>query len=285
MSSYRVAILAYPAPYRRANGPEIVDTANELAGGRWSARQSRALLVEGLRTRARLATGGSPRQAWASGIGLAVALSHLASFAMVIVVYSGGSDVVLVSPSPWRDVLITGLPLAALSLTTRWPTALIVAAPVGLLLIGPLADGSSSVPWSFVVAARGSVVVLACVVSAVGDGRRALSPVWALGLLGAVVIVGRVASVPAAVGATGWVQLVMLPLAGLAVVRLDPRPLAVASALWLIQATVGAAAILSPGLIDGRTYALKTALIVVGALSGLLIAGLAGRRWLPATTR
>lgn len=286
MSSYRLSMLAYPAPYRRANGPEIVDTANELAGGRWSARQSGALLAEGLRTRARQSTGGSPGQAWASGIALALALSHLASFAMAIMVYYCQSDVTVVALSPLRDLLITGIPLAALTVTTRWPMVVLVAAPVVLLLYGHQDGGSWSVPWPVIIVGLIPSILLGGAAAAVGDGRRALAPVQALGLLGAVVAVGWIVSPVAALEVTGLVQLLALPVVGIAVVGLDPRLLAAASALWLIRAGVGAAALLWSGSMEGsRTFALQTALMVGGALSGLLIAGLAGRRWLPATLR
>ncbi len=277
-------MLAYPAPYRRANGAEIVDTANELAGGRWSARQAGALLTEGLRTRARQSTGASPGQAWASGIALALALSFLVSFATVVMLYSLESDVVVVSPSPWRDLLITGLPLAALTVTTRWPTVLLVAAPLGLLLLGPQDAGAWSVPWPVVAVGWIPMVILAGAVAAVGDGRRALSPGWAIGLVGAIVAVGWFLSPVAAFEVAAWGQLMVLPL-GVAVVWLDPRPLAAASALGLIQAMTLASGLVSSGFDDRRTYAVQMGLTIGVALAGLLIAGLAGRRWLPVTTR
>ncbi|MEZ5412187.1 MAG: hypothetical protein R2761_29415 [Acidimicrobiales bacterium] len=278
-------MLAYPAPYRRANGAEIVDTANDLAGGRWSARQSGALLAEGLRTRARQSTGGSPGQAWASGIALALALSHVASFAAVVMVYYGQSDVTVVAPSPLRDLLIVGIPLAALTVTTRWPMVVLVAAPVGLLLYGHQDGGSSSVPGQLIVVGLIPSILLAGAAAAVGDGRRALAPVQALGLLGAVVAVGWIVSPVAALQATGLVESIALPVVGIALVGIDPRPLAAASTIWLIRAGVGAAVLSSGGLDDSRTFALQTALMVGGALLGLLVAGLAGRRWLPATSR
>ncbi len=286
MSSYRLSMLAYPASYRQASGAEIVDTANELAGGRWSARQSGALLAEGLRTRARQSTGASPGQAWASGIALALALTYIAWFATNVMLYSGYSDAVPVSPSPWRDLLVAGLPLAALTVTTRWPTVLLIAAPLGLLLVGYRDTDAGSVPWPVIIVGWIPAIILAGVAAAVGDGRRALSPVWAIGILGAVVAIGWYQSPMAALEAAGWVQLMALPLVGIAVVWLDPRPLAAASALWLIRSAVGASVLLFPdSLNDSRTYALQLALMVGGALSGLLTAGWAGRRWLPATSR
>ena len=67
---YRWALLAYPRRYRRANGDELADTANRLAGGRWSLRQWWSLLVGGLRTRGRLATGDAPSAIVARGVAL-----------------------------------------------------------------------------------------------------------------------------------------------------------------------------------------------------------------------
>lgn len=280
MTSYRVAMLAYPAQYRRDNGPEIVDTANELADGRWSARQSGALLTEGLRTRTRLAAGGSPRQAWASGLALALALSHVASLGLVIMISVDESSGVVLS-RPWRDALVVGLPLAGLTVTTRWPAALLVAAPSAIYLVAPQDGGAWSLPWAVVVVSQIPPVLIACMVAALGDGRRALSPTWTIGLLVLIVGAGFVLSPVAAYEVTAWTLMLMLPVIGLALVPVDPRPLAAASAVGLMRAGNAASALAASGLhAAGKTFVVQTATMGGLALIGLAVAAVVGRRTL-----
>lgn len=281
MSPYRVVMLAYPRSYRRAHGPEIVDTANELADGRWSALQSGALLVEGLRTRARLSTGGAARQAWASGLAFALALSHVVSLALVVMI-SFDDSVSVVGSRPWRDVLVVGLPLAGLTVTTRWPAALLVAAPTVIFLVAPQDGGAWSLPWSVVVVSQIPPVLIACMIAALGDGRRALSPTRAIGLLALIVGAGLVLSPVAAYDATGWFLVLALPVIGLALVAVDPRPLAAASAVGLIRAGSAASALVAPGFYAAGTgtFVIQTATMGGLALLGLAAAAVAGRRTL-----
>jgi len=51
MSSYRITRRAYPTEYWDAHGEEIIDTANEIHDDKWSFRESRQLISNGLRTR------------------------------------------------------------------------------------------------------------------------------------------------------------------------------------------------------------------------------------------
>jgi hypothetical protein len=83
--AYRIAMAAYPAPYRRERGAEILATIDE-GGSRFRPRELVALLAGGLRARGRAAAGGSPLGSWALGCQLAalvvfanVAASHLYS--------------------------------------------------------------------------------------------------------------------------------------------------------------------------------------------------------------
>ncbi len=66
--SYRWVIRTYPPYYRRQHGPELIETALELNGGRWSARESRSFLVQGLALSARI-----PRRWWGLAAILAIA--------------------------------------------------------------------------------------------------------------------------------------------------------------------------------------------------------------------
>lgn len=280
MTSYRVAMLAYPAPYRRAHGPEIVDTANELADGRWSARQSGALLIEGLRTRARLSTGGSTRQALASGIALGVALFGLVSLSGFALFGLSGPGGPLAS---WQGVggLAVGLvPLAVLTVTTRWPAVMAACGPMGVAFLEPGGPYSLGPTWPEILLAYGPVVALVGLVALTGDGRRALSPRLALGLVSLTLGIGWVASPLPALEIIGATVLLMLPLLGLATVWLDPRPLAAGSAVGLIWVGNTATALVTVDLYNAGTYMLQTAAVLGLALLGLALAGATGRRTL-----
>jgi hypothetical protein len=74
---YRRLLHAYPGPYRRAHGEEILATLLDAArpGQRLpDPRQAASLLAGGLRARAVLAGGGSIRRLWASGLWLGALL-------------------------------------------------------------------------------------------------------------------------------------------------------------------------------------------------------------------
>ena len=87
-SGYVVVMRAYPKVYRAEHGDELIDTANELTDG-WSFRHSRSLLVEGLRTRARMATGREPRAAWASAIAFVLGVSFISSLGFQVAALFG----------------------------------------------------------------------------------------------------------------------------------------------------------------------------------------------------
>lgn len=280
MSSYRLSMLAYPSHYRRANGPEIVDTANELADGRWSARQSGALLIEGLRTRARLSTGGSTRQALASGIALGVALFGLVSLSGFALIGLSGPGGPLDS---WQRVggLAVGLvPLAVLTVTTRWPAVMAACVPMGVAFLDAGDHYSPGFHWPEILLSHGPAVALVGLVALTGDGRRALSPRLALGLVSLTLGIGWVASPLLALEIIGATVLLMLPLLGLATVWLDPRPLAAGSAVGLIWVGNSATALVAVDLYNAGTYMLQTAAVLGLALLGLALAGATGRRTL-----
>jgi len=232
-AAYRAAMLAYPRAFRRVHGEEVAATAWELAGGRWSARQVGALVVHGLRARARLSAGSSPLQAVISGIGLAVVLSYLTPLALTISLHLNRTVEVVYLPSFPVVLLLSSIPLAVLLVTTRWPAALALAAL--LILSLRLGQATENTPFTgHILASRGPAIALAGVVAVAGCGRRAIAPWGALGLLALLVGVGLVWSPTAMLEMTGWAQLVALPLVGLALVALDPRPLAAGCTAWLL---------------------------------------------------
>lgn len=283
MTSYRVAMLAYPRPYRRHNGAEIVDTANELADGRWSARQSGALLMEGLRTRARLSTGGSTRQALASGIALGVALFSLVSLSSFVLIGLGGPGDLLDSWQPLVGLAVGLVPLTVLTVTTRWPAVAAACVPLGIPFLETRDPYSLGINWPVFLLNHVPVVLLVGLVALKGDDRRALSPRLALGLVTLTLGVGWVASPLLAMQITGYAVLLMLPLLGLATVWLDPRLLAAGSAVGLLWVANVAAALVIEGLDSFGAYMVLTAVMLGLALLGLALAGAAGRRTLSVT--
>ena len=276
--SYRLAMLAYPPSYRRTHGAEIVATAVELADGAWSARQASALMVEGLRTRAHCASGSSPRQAWASGVALALALGRVLSLGTTFVLFRT-TDVVFDGGLPsWAAVLAVAVPALTLIATTRWPAVVALAVPVALSLVAMRSNPWYHPGYLFSLLSGGPAVGLATMVAVVGDGRRALSPRWAAGLLAAIMVGAWALSPDAILQATLAVQLLVIPLVGLALVLVDPRPLAAGAASWLMTALSAATILLVPGLEEGGSQGLLFAAMIFVALIGLLAAWGAGRR-------
>ena len=176
MSHYRLVSRAYPADYWEAHGAEIVATANELHDDHWSFRESRQLLANGLRTRSLEATGGSVRQVWISGLTIAVFLIVI-QFATAVVLDFIGVDEFgpLVEPGWTRIGALASL--AAMSISTRWPTMLVVAIVLGST------DSSSSQDWLFTVL----IVGICGTIAFAGRGRRVMSPIAMLVLLGVLV--------------------------------------------------------------------------------------------------
>ena len=274
-SRYRIAIRAYPTSYRCEHGDEIVATANELAPHRWSFRQARSLLFEGLRTRAWQSSNGTSSQLWASGIALAFAIRFLLSAAFGIANLLGATGYITVSIlSPWISMTLVLIPLAALTMTTRWPAALaITTLPiVGLVNSVRLRGGTLDdypitaglVTWLIVSLITS---VLAWWMASRASGRRAISPTTALAMLTVTVSVFFISDSPQIV--TDVVLYLALPIIGLLLVTVDPRSLITATTLWFFFA-----ARLIPDFvigIDGTTktalaIAIPSAVITVGAL-------------------
>lgn len=170
-------------------------------------------------------------------------------------------------------------PPVALTLTTRWPAVVAAASPLMLSLVVVRSEYFGYRPmYMMSLAVEGAAVVLAVVVSILGDGRRALSPRWAAGLLLAMIGVGWAVSPLAMLGVTLAVTFLALPVLGVVLIGIDPRPLAVGSALWLMHSITVASALMSPGVQGSEVYAAQTSALVVGSLLGLLAAWGAGRR-------
>jgi hypothetical protein len=229
---YRIALRAYPANYRREHGDELVQTAMELHPNGWSPRESVALLATGLRTRARLATGGSGRQAAASGVRLALLLTYITTLASTVVSRIGLTpNVTVVGTTAF--LLAPIIPIAVLTRSTRWPAALLITVFEAVSQVEvfryPLL-GLAGYRLT-VVTSVGIVVAIAWWLALKGDGRRAASPLATMALLVAVFVTTVVDQHRFLGPLTVVVGLVAI---GICVMVLDPRPLVAGSVLCLI---------------------------------------------------
>jgi hypothetical protein len=127
---YRRLLLAYPPQVRAASADEILTTLAESGGDRRMppAREAGALLVEGLRARARLAAAEGPGRIWADGVQLGVLLLMVANL-----------DVLLLGQAwwylPWTVLLAaTGVAI----LRARPPVGLVLAVVAALAAARPL---------------------------------------------------------------------------------------------------------------------------------------------------
>jgi hypothetical protein len=267
---YSIAMRAYPAEYRRAHGAELIQTANDLAPQGWSARQSRSLLVEGLRTRARLSTNGSAAQLWGGAIAVALALTYLLWSAFVLNDFVGTGDGVRVLwPYPRWLALAQGLvPLTVLTWSTRWPTATVITVTnlvLGATALSIGAVGLATVPFVLLT------TTAAWWLATKADGRRALSHKTAIaglvGLVGTSMLFGSL-EVGLAVALVQFGSLVL----ALALVTIDPRPLIVATSFYLLTT---ATTVFS--LVDGSAFRSQDLLLAAASIFGIAVAVLVSR--------
>ena len=267
---YALVMRAYPKPYRREHGAELLATASELDDG-WSFRQARSLLVEGLRTRARIATNGSPQAAWAQGVAFALGFLLLSTTgfesARLIGFQMNGFEV-LATPSPIASIL-AGLASIAVSISTRWPTAVLAIAAMTLQFVS-LAQAEVvglNLLWSASTLALS--VALFCWLAACTDGPRAFSPMVAVLLLGthvsALVVFG--------IFFAPTLMALALLLTGLALAVIDPRPLVAATALAAFP-IIGNLVVTGVDLVSPNNEDPVVLLVGLGAAAALFLAGL-----------
>ena len=235
MSDYRAALMAYPPSYRRENGSEMTDTANELTGERWSIKQSASLVVGGLINRSRHATGGSSRKVWEAGarVGLLVWLVTVFGRGFAVVAETAVDEY---ASGAWT--LERLLPLAAIlamMVSTRWWVALLVTAiwvqPLWDYATSPVIHTPSYVQIALPLA---GAVVVAWWLAVATDGRRAVHPAVGISLLIATTL---------AWVASNWmmtVVLVVLVVGGLLASLVDPRAAATAAVYASLFLPVGA---------------------------------------------
>lgn len=253
MSSYRIASRAYPTEYWAEHGGEIVATANELNNDKWSFRESRQLLSNGLRTRSFEATGGELRQVWVQGL-LIFFFTSLLQGVSGWLGYLLGLNFVETA-GPWWMFASFGLALATLTISTRWPAMLFIA--TCMLLIG-FTDSGGPILLTIV-----AVALTTLPIAVFGNGRRLLSPGALIGIL------------TLATASTGFwffgpgLLSPLLLIAGLAVVRFDPRLLAAATIYSVFVCVILTASMLfpEPGITVESVNGLPVELVIsLGAL-------------------
>jgi len=222
MSGYRVVLMAYPPSYRRENGSEMTDTANELTGERWSIKQSASLVVGGLRTRTRQATGGSSREAWESGarVGLLVWLvtvfAHRFARAIFDDVYSSGGSTL--------ERLLPLAAILAMMVSTRWWVALLVTAiwvlPLWAYATSPVIHSASYVQTALPLS---GAVGVAWWLAVATDGRRAVGPAIGISLVAATTVASPVVAASAGLEWMMVFALAVLVIGGLIASSVDPR--------------------------------------------------------------
>jgi len=246
VSGYRVALMAYPPSYRQENGSEMTDTVNELTGDRWSIRQSASLLVGGLRTRTRHATGGSSREVWESGARLGLLVWLMMLFALQFtygfrVSVFDGIYPPIVSANSWLLLLAA---ILAMMVSTRWWVAVLVTA-IWVLYVWGNATGPVFHSASYVRVAlpMSGAVAVAWWLAIATNGRRAVGSAVGIPLLVATTAASSI--VGASVGAawTMAIALCVLVVGGLITATADPRV--------AMTATVYASLFLPLGVLSG----------------------------------
>lgn len=129
-ATYRWVLRTYPKEYREVVGGELVDTANQLSGGRWSPRQSLGLVAGGLRTRERFNNDGDWLLSAAHGVGLALLIQSLVGGLARGLVAAGmdlgpGGLVVGAIPS-WVSAVLAMFVAVLLVRSTKRPTLLLI---------------------------------------------------------------------------------------------------------------------------------------------------------------
>ncbi len=234
MSNYGIVTRAFPADYWTAHGDEILDTANELHDGNWSARESRSLLAHGLRTRSLAATGGSLRQMWIQCTILVLTISTLAWTTTAVADQFGLVSIELEGTRSSTAILGVVL-LVLLSRSSRW----IAALPVVWLVSLVVATNTTSLSWMRLA----GLTALCAWAAWKSEGRRPLSAPTML-LLAAV----HTAALLVDVYLFGFLPIVLL-VVGLFTFHLEPRVLGcvAVSSLLIIVATFEAYSQHSPG--------------------------------------
>jgi hypothetical protein len=184
--AYRIAMAAYPAPYRRERGSEILATIDD-GGSRFRPRELFGLVAGGLRTRGSSASGGSPLGSWALGCQLAALVVFAAAAASnldsagwyawyVRLGMQWPRDIPGVQVFQYGDGYLAGyllaalIPLIGMAAVCRGGVRMAIAAS---LAIGVLAAPSLGSPRNVLVAQIGQLAFVLSPAVMLGATRRA----------------------------------------------------------------------------------------------------------------
>lgn len=232
--AYRIALLAYPASYRRERGLEILTTILDGGEERWPrVREMAAIVAGGITRRGKLAGGGTRVGSLRAGVRLAVFawLWPLAVVEACWALYPAiGGQSISGGLSWWRGAIGAVLALAPLGALTRsWWSGPLVVQVAGVALSGIGVPYDARWPWqatnvgqASVMFALGFVPGIACVLARprAGEPRDARSPLW---VPGAVVFGAVLAS--QGLFFSSWLgrPIAVVLVAGLVLARRDPR--------------------------------------------------------------
>lgn len=258
---YRRLLLAYPPQVRAARAEEILTTLAEAGGDRRlaSAREAGALLVEGVRARARLAAAEGPGRMWADGLQLGVLLLMFANLGVLLW-------------QAWRypawTVLLAATAVAILRARPR--VALVLAVVAALAAARPLLPmrlpqglfgwAPAYGDWSTVVRHLAPVLLLAGLSLPVLRRHLRARPWWWLLVpvaqvaVPVLVVVAARAAASVGLASMGPAQLDRLGELGWTAARSAPEAVMVAAALGLAlvardpRAAIAAIVLVVPGL-------------------------------------
>ena len=246
---YGLLLVAYPPSYRQQRGAEIqatlADASQAETGPRLLAlRQAASLVASGLRTRARLAAGGSAGRLWRSGLQLGVLLLLLSQVSADLgsqwaEALWGRSQHLLAPPDPVALLpflaavsLLRGRVRHALVLSTLTATVWLSPFGSGLGVVGP-GPGLSAAGWP-----GATLYLLPVLLLGLLAWRQPSAPprswLWLLvPILAAVDAAATGYTVNAAGGMVTWLVVRVVLVGALVVVPLDPRP-AIAATILLV---------------------------------------------------
>ncbi len=225
-SRYRLVMRAYPRTYRDAHGEEVLDTARALDAGSWSVRQASSLILGGFRTRSAAASNRGARSLWSTGLRVAVWLRLVVALSSQTAFWLG-ADGGITSMDGTKLMPLTVLALVVMSFTTRWPAAAAVTA----VYVGAATGASGPLdPISYILAVPsvGAVWWLALRT----DGRRVAHPATTVSWIVGLIAVGLAADDPLAALTPGYL---LLAVAGLALLLVDPRIIAIVACTMAFQ--------------------------------------------------
>jgi hypothetical protein len=245
--AYRLALLAYPASYRRERGLEILTTILDGGDSRWPprGRELVAIVLDGVARRGQLASGGSRAGSLRAGVRLAAFLWFLPA-AVASVCWTLypliGADGSGGGVAWWRACVIALLGLGpVIALTRSWWYGPLAVAVAGIALSALGIPGSATWPWQATgFATQASVLFvlalvpgIACILARprAGEPADARSSLW----VPAAVLAGALMAWQG-LFFTSWLgrPLAFALIAGFLLARRDPRLAAAAAGVALL---------------------------------------------------